>query len=134
MRFWGRPVRSRGAAPGVPAEYRRMDRTIGVGQLRAQTCTYIQMVAGGETLRVLRRGCLVALIRPLSLAADDARDAEILPPDLTPVNLSSFRTQAGRHLDHVSTGTRLCVVHNGRPLAEVTQPPDNSRLPAATGS
>ena len=99
-----------------------MDRTIGVGQLRAHTCTYIQMVAGGETLRVLRRGRLVALIRPVPVAADDACEAGNLPSDLTPVNRSSFRAQAGRHLDHLSTGSRLCVVHNGRPMAEVTRP------------
>lgn len=93
-----------------------MDCTIGVGQLRAHTCTYMQMVAGGETLRVLRRGRLVALIRPVP-----GPPSESVPSDLTPVDLSSFRTQASRHLDHVSAGSRLCVVHHGRAVAEVIQ-------------
>ena len=56
-----------------------MRKVIGLGQLRSDTCAYLERVAAGETIDVVRRGKLVARIvsvgewRPAPIPARSAK-------------------------------------------------------------
>ena len=103
-----------------------MVETIGIGQLRADTCRYLNRVAEGDTLEVVRRGRLAARIEPVSAQASAGQrrrrshtDGEVLT-----VQLSGFRSQASRYLDRVNSGCTIHVYHRGRALARIRSADD----------
>lgn len=92
-----------------------MAETIGIGQLRADTRAYLQRVACGYTLEVLRRGRLAALIEPVPQRSVRGAGAY----ELINVELSSFRSQAARYLDRVGSGCTVHVYDRGRAVAQI---------------
>lgn len=90
-----------------------MGQVIGLGQLRSHTCGYLDRVAAGETIEIVRRGTLVARI----VSARD--DAEMCRMPTRPVALDELRTRAGRCFDRVAAGETIEVVHRGRPVARI---------------
>lgn len=108
-----------------------MPEVIGLGQLRSDACTYLERVAGGETLDVVRRGKLVAQIQPVGdwrVAPIPARSADAVEPGW--VGLDELRTRAGRCFDRVASGETLYVVRAGRILARITAIGDSAFMPA----
>ena len=97
-----------------------MAETIGIGQLRADTRAYLQRVADGDTLELIRRGRLTARIEPvpqhpaLALPQRGRSTAGVIT-----VALSGFRSQASRYLDQVGSGSTVHVYHQGQPLAQI---------------
>lgn len=97
-----------------------MPEVIGLGQLRSDACTYLERVAGGEALDVVRRGKLVARIEPVGdwrVAPIPARSVDAAEPGW--VGLDELRTRAGRCFDRVAAGETLYVVRGGRILARI---------------
>jgi prevent-host-death family protein len=100
-----------------------MEEVIGLGQLRSDALTYLERVAAGETIDIVRRGKLVAQIVsvgdwrvapiPARSATDTAADAH------TWVGLDELRTRAGKCFDRVAAGETLQVVRAGRLLAQI---------------
>lgn len=105
--------------------------TIGLGQLRSDACTYLERVAAGETIDVVRRGKLVARI----VSVGDFRVAPIPARSVKPaasdgwVGLDELRTRAGRCFDRVAAGETLSVVRGGRLLAQIVPAGDAERTP-----
>jgi prevent-host-death family protein len=107
-----------------------MPEVIGLGQLRSAACTYLERVAAGETIDVLRRGKLVARIVsvgdwrvapiPARSVTDTAQDAG------TWVGLNELRTAAGRCFDRVAAGETIQVVRSGRLLAQIVSAGDST--------
>lgn len=111
-----------------------MPEVIGLGQLRSDACTYLERVAGGETLDVVRRGKLVAQIQPVGdwrVAPIPARSVDAAEPSW--VGLDELRTRAGRCFDRVASGETLYVVRGGRILARIAAIGDSAEVPADAG-
>ncbi len=114
-----------------------MREVIGLGQLRSNACGYLERVAAGETLDVVRRGKLVAQI----LSVGDWRVAPIparsikLTEEGGWVRLDELRTRAGRCFDRVAAGETIYVVRDGRLLARIVPAGDAStaRIPVDAG-
>jgi prevent-host-death family protein len=99
-----------------------MEEVIGLGQLRSNTLTYLERVAAGETIDIVRRGKRVAQI----VSVGDWRVAPIPARSVTDtaaahawVGLDELRTRAGRCLDRVAAGETIQVVRGGRLLAQI---------------
>jgi antitoxin (DNA-binding transcriptional repressor) of toxin-antitoxin stability system len=100
-----------------------MGDVIGLGQLRSDALTYLERVAAGETIDVIRRGKLVGRI----VSVGDWRVAPIPAFSATNtaacagtwVGLNELRTAAGRCFDRVAAGETIQVVRGGRLLAQI---------------
>ncbi|BBY20213.1 type II toxin-antitoxin system Phd/YefM family antitoxin [Mycobacterium stomatepiae] len=105
-----------------------MRKVIGLGQLRSHACTYLERVALGETIEVVRRGKLVARIVPVGdyrVAPIPARSVALTSDASGWVGLDELRTRAGRCLDQVVAGETICVVRGGRLLAHIVPAGDS---------
>jgi prevent-host-death family protein len=110
-----------------------MGQVIGLGQLRSDALSYLERVAAGETIDVVRRGKLVARIVsvadwrvapiPARSVADAAADAGAW------VTLDELRTRAGRCFDRVTAGETIQVVRGGRLLAQIVSAGDSTVAP-----
>jgi antitoxin (DNA-binding transcriptional repressor) of toxin-antitoxin stability system len=102
---------------------------IGLGQLRSNACTYLDRVAAGETIDVVRRGSLVARIVPVGdwrVAPIPARTVKAAAPGAGGwVGLDELRTRAGRCFDRVAAGETIYVVRGGRLLARIVSAGDS---------
>lgn len=94
-----------------------------MGQLRSHALTYLERVATGETIDVVRRGKLVARIVSVGdwrVAPIPARSATDMAADARAwVGLDELRTRAGRCFDRVAAGETIQVVRGGRLLAQI---------------
>lgn len=111
-----------------------MPEAIGLGQLRSDACTYLERVAAGEAIDIVRRGKLVARILPVGdwrVAPIPARSVKLATPDRGGwVSLDELRTRAGRCFDRVAAGETLSVVRGGRLLAQIVSAGDATSSPA----
>lgn len=111
-----------------------MREVIGLGQLRNAACAYLERVAAGETIDVVRRGKLVARIAPVGpwrTAPIPARSVTDGAPDATGwVGLEELRKRAGQCFDRVATGEPIYVVRGGRLLARIVSAGDSRMAPA----
>jgi prevent-host-death family protein len=100
-----------------------MREVIGLGQLRSNACRYLERVATGETIDVVRHSKLVARIMSVGdwrVAPVPARSVKAVAPDAGgSVGLEELRTRAGRCFDRVEAGETIYVVRNGRLLARI---------------
>jgi antitoxin (DNA-binding transcriptional repressor) of toxin-antitoxin stability system len=100
-----------------------MREVIGLGQLRSNACAYLERVAAGQTIDVVRRGKLVARIEPVGdgrVAPIPARSVKAAARDAGGwVGLDELRTRAGRCFDRVAAGETLYVVRDGKLLARI---------------
>ncbi|WP_297595575.1 hypothetical protein [Mycobacterium sp.] len=111
-----------------------MRKVIGLGQLRSDTCAYLERVAAGETIDVVRRGKLVARI----VSVGEWRPAPIPARSVAPaaqdaggwVGLDELRTRAGRCFDRVAAGETISVVRGGRLLARIVSADGSERTPS----
>ena len=113
-----------------------MPEVIGLGQLRSDTCTYLERVVAGEILDIVRRGKLVARIMPVAdwrVAPIPARSVNATEPDSGWVGLDELRTRAGRCFDRVAAGETLYVVRGGRILARIVAAGEAATTPMDTG-
>ncbi|HTY34436.1 hypothetical protein [Mycobacterium sp.] len=105
-----------------------MREVIGLGQLRSDACAYLERVAAGETIDVVRRGKLVAQIvsvgdwRVAPIPARSVNDAAPVAGGW--VGLDELRTRAGRCFDRVAAGETINVVRGGRLLARIVSAGD----------
>jgi prevent-host-death family protein len=110
-----------------------MPEVIGLGQLRSDACTYLERVAAGETIDVVRRGRLVARIVSVGdwrVAPIPARSVNVVAPDAGGwVGLDELRTRAGRCFDRVAAGETIYVVRGGRLLARIVSAGDSRMTP-----
>ncbi|MGB8387012.1 type II toxin-antitoxin system Phd/YefM family antitoxin [Mycobacterium sp.] len=110
-----------------------MREVIGLGQLRNHACTYLERVAAGETLDVIRRGKLVARIVSVGdwrVAPIPARSVKVVAPDAGGwVGLDELRKRAGRCFDRVAAGETIYVVRGGRLLARIVSAGDSRMTP-----
>jgi prevent-host-death family protein len=108
-----------------------MREVIGLGQLRSDACTYLERVAAGLTIDVVRRGKLVAHI----VSVGDWRPAPIPARSVKVgdaggwVSLDELRTRAGRCFDRVAAGETIYVVRGGKLLARIVSAGDSSTTP-----
>ncbi|OIN80625.1 type II toxin-antitoxin system Phd/YefM family antitoxin [Mycobacterium malmoense] len=104
---------------------------IGLGQLRSHTLTYLERVAAGETIDVIRRGKLVARILSVGdwrVAPIPARSVRVAAQEAGGwVGLDELRTRAGRCFDRVAAGETIDVVRGGRLLARIVSAGAESR-------
>lgn len=114
-------------------ERSEMRKAIGLGQLRSNACTYLERVAAGESIDVVRRGKLVARIVPVGdwrVAPIPARSVEPAASDAGGwVGLDELRTRAGRCFDRVAAGETVSVVRGGRLLAQIVPAGDAAGAP-----
>jgi prevent-host-death family protein len=107
---------------------------IGLGQLRSNACAYLERVAAGESIDVVRRGKLVARIVSVGdwrVAPIPARSVKVMPADAGGwVGLDELRTRAGRCFDRVAAGETVYVVRGGRLLARIVPAGDSRMTPA----
>ena len=100
-----------------------MGEVIGLGQLRSDALAYLERVAAGETIDVVRRGKLVAQIVSVAdwrVAPIPARSVTDTAADAgTWVGLDELRTRAGRCFDRVAAGEMIQVVRGGRVVARI---------------
>lgn len=99
-----------------------MPEAIGLGQLRSNACGYLERVAAGEAIDVVRRGKLVARIVSVGdwrVAPIPARSIKAVASDAGWVGLDELRTRAGRCLDRVAAGETIDIVRGGRLLARI---------------
>ncbi|MGO9511080.1 MAG: type II toxin-antitoxin system prevent-host-death family antitoxin [Mycobacterium sp.] len=110
-----------------------MREVIGLGQLRSDACTYLERVAAGETIGVVRRGKLVAHIMSVGdwrVAPIPARSVKVAASDAGGwVGLDELRTRAGRCFDRVAAGETIYVVRGGRLLARIVSADDSRMTP-----
>jgi prevent-host-death family protein len=115
-----------------------MGEVIGLGQLRSDALTYLNRVAEGETIDVVRRGRLAGRIVsvgewrvapiPARSVADAAADAG------TWVGIHELRTAAGRCFDRVAAGETIQVVRGGRLLAQIVSAGDSPMVASPAGA
>ncbi|GAB3010597.1 type II toxin-antitoxin system Phd/YefM family antitoxin [Mycobacterium bourgelatii] len=112
-----------------------MREVIGLTQLRSDACTYLERVAAGETIGIVRRGKLVARMSPVG----DGRGAPIPPRSVKDgsepggwVGLDELRKRAGRCFDRVAAGETIYVVRGGRLLARIVSVDDSGMAPGPT--
>ncbi|BBX61799.1 hypothetical protein MSAS_09730 [Mycobacterium saskatchewanense] len=115
-----------------------MPEAIGLGQLRSHACAYLERVAAGETLDVVRRGKLVARIGPVGawrVAPVPARTVKAATDPGGWVGLDELRTRAGRCFDRVAGGETIYIVRDGRLLASIVSAGDSeaAAIPANAG-
>jgi prevent-host-death family protein len=116
-----------------------MPEVIGLGQLRSNACGYLERVAAGATIDVVRRGKLVARIVPAGdwrVAPIPARSVKVVAPDAGGwVGLDELRTRAGRCFDRVAAGETIYVVRGGKLLARIVPAGDSkvTTIPAHSG-
>lgn len=119
-------------------ERSEMRKAIGLGQLRSNACTYLERVAAGESIDVVRRGKLVARIVPVGdwrVAPIPARSVEPAASDAGGwVGLDELRTRAGRCFDRVAAGETVSVVRGGRLLAQIVPAGEAARAVPADPS
>jgi antitoxin (DNA-binding transcriptional repressor) of toxin-antitoxin stability system len=100
-----------------------MGEVIGLGQLRSHALRYLERVAAGETIDVVRRGKLVGRIVSVGdwrVAPIPARSATDTAADTGAwVGLNEIRTAAGRCFDRVASGETIQVVRAGWLLAQI---------------
>lgn len=110
-----------------------MPEVIGLGQLRSDACAYLERVAAGEAIDVVRRGRLVASIVPVGdwrVAPIPARSAKPAVPETGGwVGLEELRTRAGRCFDRVAAGETIYVVRGGRLLARIVPAGEETMAP-----
>ncbi|WP_082977295.1 type II toxin-antitoxin system Phd/YefM family antitoxin [Mycobacterium sp. 852002-50816_SCH5313054-b] len=110
-----------------------MPEVIGLGQLRSDACTYLERVAAGEPIDVVRRGKLVARIVPVGdwrVAPIPARSVKVSAAESGGwVGLEELRTRAGRCFDRVAAGETIYVVRGGRLLARIVSAGDPMMTP-----
>jgi len=110
-----------------------MPEVIGLGQLRSDACAYLERVAAGETIDVVRRGKLVARIVSVGdwrVVPIPARSVNVAAPDACGwVGLDELRTRAGRCFDRVAAGETIYVVRGGRLLARIVSAGDSRTAP-----
>lgn len=110
-----------------------MPEVIGLGQLRSDACGYLERVAAGEAIDVVRRGKLVARLVPVGdwrVAPLPARSAKAPVPETGGwVGLEELRTRAGRCFDRVAAGEAIYVVRGGRLLAKIVSAGDPTMAP-----
>ncbi len=110
-----------------------MGEVIGLGQLRSDACRYLDRVAAGETIDVIRRGKLVARIQSVGdwrVAPIPARSVNVAATDADGwVGLDDLRMRAGRCFDRVAAGETVYVVRGGRLLARIVSAGDASAIP-----
>ena len=92
-----------------------MREVIGLGQLRSNACTYIERVAAGETIYVVRGGRLLARI----VSAGDLRMAPVPADARGQIELDELRKRAGRYFDRVAAGQTIEVVRGGKLVARI---------------
>ncbi len=113
-----------------------MPEVIGLGQLRSHACAYLERVAAGEEIDVVRRGRLAARILPVGdwrVAPIPARTVKAADAGGW-VGLDELRTRAGRCFDRVAAGETIYVVREGRLLARIVPAGDaRTRVPAHAG-
>ena len=106
-----------------------MREVIGLGQLRSDALTYLERVAAGESIDVVRRGKLVARMVSVGdwrVAPIPARSARVTAQEAGGwVGLEELRTRAGRCFDRVAAGEKVDVVHDGRLLARIVSVGDS---------
>jgi prevent-host-death family protein len=110
-----------------------MGEVIGPGQLRSHTLTYLERIAAGETIDVVRHGKLAARIVPVG----DQRVAPIQTRSFTDaaarpgtwVGLTELRTAAGRCFDRVAAGETLQVIRGGKLVAQIVAAGDSTVEP-----
>ena len=85
-----------------------MIHVIGIGQLRSDTCNYIDRVASGETFEIVRRGRPVARMGAFEHPGGQFTIA---------VPLDSLRTRASRLMDRVAAGETVTIEHRGHIVA-----------------
>jgi antitoxin (DNA-binding transcriptional repressor) of toxin-antitoxin stability system len=110
-------VTSRRNAAGLDAEM-VMEHTIGIGQLRSATGAYLRQAAAGDTLHVKRRGLIVARIEAVP---PPGAGHPISPSYPVVLDLSHFRSHAGRYFDRVAAGESIVIVHQGVQLARISR-------------
>ena len=110
-----------------------MREVIGLSQLRSNACAYLERVAAGETIDVVRRGKLVARIVSVGdwrVAPIPARSVKVVAPDAGGwVGLDELRTRAGRCFDRVAAGETIYVVRGGKLLARIVSAGDSRMTP-----
>ncbi|MEB3981599.1 hypothetical protein OQ968_10010 [Mycobacterium sp. 663a-19] len=110
-----------------------MPEVIGLGQLRSDACAYLERVAAGETIDVVRRGKLVGRIVSVGdwrVAPIPARSVQLLAPSAGGwVGLDELRTRAGRCFDRVAAGETIYVVRGGTLLARIVPAGDSATAP-----
>jgi len=110
-----------------------MPEVIGLGQLRSNACGYLERVAAGETISVVRRGKFVAQIVSvgrLRVAPIPARSVKVSAPDAGGwVGLDELRTRAGRCFDRVAAGETIYIVRGGKLLAQIVPAGDSTMSP-----
>jgi prevent-host-death family protein len=110
-----------------------MPEVIGLGQLRSDACTYLERVAAGQEIDVVRRGKLVARILPVGdwrVAPIPARAVKVAASNAGGwVGLDELRTRAGRCFDRVAAGETIYVVRGGRLLARIESAGDSRMTP-----
>ena len=120
---------------GCLAKRSNMGQVIGLGQLRSHTCGYLDRVAAGETIEIVRRGSLVARIVSTH---DDAEVARICTRPVKfaargrvgRVALDELRRRAGIYFDRVAAGETIEVVRGGRPVARIASIAGDTRRSA----
>ena len=110
-----------------------MREVIGLGQLRSDACRYLERVAAGETIDVVRRGKVVARIVSVGdwrVAPIPARSVKGAASDAGGwVGLDELRTRAGRCFDRVAAGETIYVVRGGRLLARIVSAGESRTAP-----
>jgi antitoxin (DNA-binding transcriptional repressor) of toxin-antitoxin stability system len=94
---------------------------IGLGQLRSDACTYLERVAAGETIDVVRRGKLVARI----VSARDSTMTPIRADTGRRIELDGLRKRAGRYFDRVAAGRTIEVIRSGKLVARIVSAANN---------
>jgi prevent-host-death family protein len=116
-----------------------MREVIGLGQLRSNACRYLDRVAAGATIDVVRHGKLVARIVSVGdwrVAPIPERSVKAVAPDAGGwVGLDELRTRAGRCFDRVAAGETIYVVRGGTLLARIVSAGDSrmAQVPADAG-
>ena len=110
-----------------------MPEVIGLGQLRSDALTYLERVAAGETIDVVRRGKLVArmvFVGDRRVGPIPARSGRSAAPKAGRwVGLDELRTRAGRCFDRVAAGETIDIVRGGRLLAQIVSVGDSGIVP-----
>lgn len=100
-----------------------MREVIGLGQLRSNACAYVERVAAGEMIDVVRRGKLAARIVPVGdwrVAPIPARPADNVAPEPGGwVGLDELRKRAGRYFDRVAAGQTIEIIRGGKLVARI---------------
>lgn len=88
---------------------------IGLGQLRSDTRNFVEQVAGGETIDVVRCGSVVGRILPIRGGSKLCP----IPPRVGAgmCNLDEILMRAGRLFDRAQAGESIQVVWRGLPVA-----------------